>query len=93
MNILQLLAIDAMTRKQDREIVLGITPLSHVQGVVAIHSSIYLRDQMILHSKFDMQAALMSIKTYRINRLYVVSASVLQEIYVRAAFMLTKLSY
>ena len=27
---------------------------------------------MILHSKFDMQAALMSVKTHRINRLYVV---------------------
>ncbi|KAK5657867.1 hypothetical protein OQA88_2415 [Cercophora sp. LCS_1] len=70
-NILQLSAIERLSRK-DWEIVLGILPLSHVQGIVSSHTSVYLRDRIIMHTKFDMQAALGSVQTHRINRLYLV---------------------
>ena len=70
-NILQLSVMERLSRV-DREIVLGVLPLSHVQGVVASHSSVYLRDRIVMHSKFDMQAALGSIQTHKINRLYLV---------------------
>jgi hypothetical protein len=52
--------------------VLGIMPLSHVQGIVASHGSIYIRDRFILHSKFDMKEAMASIQAHRVNRLYLV---------------------
>jgi len=67
-----MMTLENMTRHRDFEVVLGITPLSHVQGIVSIHSSIYLRDRLILHPNFDMKAALTSIQTHRINRLYLV---------------------
>jgi len=70
-NILQLSVMERLSRG-DREIVLGVLPLSHVQGVVASHSSVYLRDRIVMHTKFDMQAALGSIQTHKINRLYLV---------------------
>jgi len=75
-NILQLSVIERLSRK-DSEIVLGVLPLSHVQGVVASHSSVYLRDRIVMHTKFDMQAALGSIQTHKINRLYLVIALLL----------------
>ncbi|KAL4912840.1 hypothetical protein BDW62DRAFT_215999 [Aspergillus aurantiobrunneus] len=54
------------------EVVLDILPFSHVQGIISALTHIYLRDQLIVHPTFDMKAALMSIQTHRINRLYVV---------------------
>ena len=66
--------IERLSRK-DWEIVLGVLPLSHVQGVVASHSSVYLRDRIVMHTKFNMQAALGSIQTHKINRLYLVLLS------------------
>ncbi|KAK4185838.1 hypothetical protein QBC35DRAFT_502786 [Podospora australis] len=70
-NILQLSVLERLSRSEF-EIVLGVLPLSHVQGIVASHCSVYLRDRIIVHSKFDMQAALASIQTFKINRLYLV---------------------
>ncbi|RDL36336.1 Uncharacterized protein BP5553_05688 [Venustampulla echinocandica] len=71
-NVLQVVALESTMRHRDVEVGLGVLPLSHVQGVIASHISIYLRDRLILHSKFDMKAAMASIQTYRINRLYLV---------------------
>ncbi|KAI5468183.1 putative AMP dependent ligase/synthetase [Mariannaea sp. PMI_226] len=71
-NIVQLMALENMTRDQDMKVTLGILPFSHVQGVVSSHSSIYIRDRLVLHATFDMQAALESVQTHRINRLYLV---------------------
>jgi acyl-CoA synthetase (AMP-forming)/AMP-acid ligase II len=71
-NVLQLGALENLVRRRDVDIVLGVTPLSHVQGIGASHASIYLRDRLILHSKFDMKEAMASIQTHRINRLYLV---------------------
>ena len=59
-------------RHRDIEIVLGVLPLSHALGLIVSHGTIYLRDRLILHTKFDMKAALMSIQMFRINRLYLV---------------------
>ncbi|KAF3015945.1 nrps [Neopestalotiopsis sp. 37M] len=70
-NILQLVALERISRK-GVEVVLGVLPLSHVQGIVSSHSSIYVRDRFIVHTKFDMQAALASIQAHRITRLYLV---------------------
>ncbi|ETS86314.1 hypothetical protein PFICI_00142 [Pestalotiopsis fici W106-1] len=72
LNILQVSALESTIRHRDVEIVLGVLPLSHVQGVIASHGTVYLRDRLILHTTFDMKAAMMSIQTYRINRLYLV---------------------
>ncbi|KAH6649109.1 putative amp dependent CoA ligase [Truncatella angustata] len=71
-NILQLVALERISRHRDVEVVLGVLPMSHVQGIVASHTSIYVRDHFILHTKFDMKETLASIQTHRINRLYLV---------------------
>ncbi|KAI0124121.1 hypothetical protein BJ170DRAFT_703556 [Xylariales sp. AK1849] len=71
-NILQLVALESILRHRDVEVVLGVLPLSHVQGIVASHTSIYVRDRFILHSKFDMKEAMTSIQTHHVNRLYLV---------------------
>ncbi|KAM0343555.1 hypothetical protein ACHAPU_008450 [Fusarium lateritium] len=71
-NILQLMTVESMSRHQDRLVTLGILPFSHVQGVVSSHTSVYARDRLVLHAKFDMQAALTSVQTHRINRLYLI---------------------
>lgn len=67
-------SIDSLTHNAGPEVVLGILPFSHVQGIIATLTHIYLCDQLIVHPTFDMKAALMSIQTHRINRLYVVPA-------------------
>jgi len=66
------MTLEDMSRKQDHLVTLGILPFSHVQGVVSSHTSVFLRDKLVVHSKFDMQAALASVQTHRINRLYLV---------------------
>ncbi|KAK3936082.1 hypothetical protein QBC46DRAFT_420408, partial [Diplogelasinospora grovesii] len=71
-NVLQLVTLESLVRHRDVEVVLGVTPLSHVQGIGASHASIYMRGRFILHSKFDMKEAMASIQTHRINRLYLV---------------------
>lgn len=71
-NILQLMTLEDLSRKQDHLVTLGILPFSHVQGVVSSHTSVFLRDKLVVHSKFDMQAALASVQTHHINRLYLV---------------------
>ncbi|KAK8110189.1 AMP dependent ligase/synthetase [Apiospora kogelbergensis] len=71
-NILQLVELEQITRRRDTEVVLGVMPLSHVQGIVSSHTSVYMRDRFILHTKFDMTQAMKSIQVHRINRLYLV---------------------
>ncbi|KAH8660630.1 putative AMP dependent ligase/synthetase [Xylariales sp. PMI_506] len=71
-NILQVVALESTMRKRDVDVVLGIMPLSHVQGIVASHGSIYLRDRYILHLKFDMKESMLSIQAHRVHRLYLV---------------------
>jgi acyl-CoA synthetase (AMP-forming)/AMP-acid ligase II len=71
-NVLQVVALESIVRHRDVEVVLGVLPLSHVQGIVASHGSIYVRDRFILHTKFDMKEAMASIQGHRINRLYLV---------------------
>ncbi|KAK6853651.1 AMP dependent ligase/synthetase [Apiospora arundinis] len=71
-NILQLIELEQITRRRDAEVVLGVMPLSHVQGIVSSHTSVYMRDRFILHTKFDMTQAMSSIQAHRINRLYLV---------------------
>lgn len=65
-------SIDSLTHNACPEVVLGILPFSHVQGIISALTHIYLRDQLIVHPTFDMKAALLSIQTHHINRLYVV---------------------
>lgn len=71
-NVLQVVALESTIRHRDVEVVLGIMPLSHVQGIVASHGSIYMRDRFILHTKFDMKEAMASIQAHHVNRLYLV---------------------
>ncbi|KAL4906202.1 hypothetical protein BDW74DRAFT_167361 [Aspergillus multicolor] len=73
-NILQMNAVASLSHNPAGEVALGCLPFSHVQGLVAALSHIYLRDQLIVHPTFDMKAVLMSIQVHRINRLYVVPA-------------------
>ncbi|KAI1333957.1 putative amp dependent CoA ligase [Xylariaceae sp. FL0016] len=71
-NILQLAKLERISRHRDVDVVLGVGPFSHVQGMIASHTSIYMRDRFILHSKFDIMQVMGSIQTHRINRLYLV---------------------
>ncbi|RDW86487.1 uncharacterized protein DSM5745_03129 [Aspergillus mulundensis] len=73
-NILQMNAVASLSHNPAGEVALGCLPFSHVQGLVAALSHIYLRDELIVHPTFDMKAVLMSIQVHRINRLYVVPA-------------------
>ncbi|KAL4884488.1 hypothetical protein BJY04DRAFT_225678 [Aspergillus karnatakaensis] len=75
-NALQATTLDGYATRQSPEVTLGILPLSHAYGLVAFTTLLYRRDSIVLHSKFDMPAALKSIQQYRIQRLYVVPALV-----------------
>ncbi|KAL2797320.1 putative AMP dependent ligase/synthetase [Aspergillus keveii] len=73
-NILQAATLDGYATRSSSEVTLGILPLSHAYGLVALNTLLYRRDTVILHARFDMPAALRSIQQYRIQRLYVVPA-------------------
>ncbi|KAL4966707.1 putative AMP dependent ligase/synthetase [Aspergillus stella-maris] len=75
-NILQAVTLDGFATRTAPEVTLGILPLSHAYGLVAISTLLYRRDTVILHARFDMPAALCSIQQYRIQRLYVIPAIV-----------------
>ena len=76
-NILQSAAFESFYKRGRTEVVVGILPLSHSYGLILGHLMAWRGDCTILHPRFDMQNMLASISKYKIERLYLVSKSVL----------------
>ena len=71
-NVLQVVTHERASRERKSEVTLGILPMSHVQGMISAHGSVYCHDPLVLHPKFDMKASLASVQAFHIQKLYVV---------------------
>ena len=77
-NVLQIAAFekpvrDARPVDSRTEVVLGLLPLSHIDGLVVIaQASTYRGDGVIILPKFELQTHLRAIQNYKIQTLFLV---------------------
>jgi len=76
-HVLMVAAFESPTRSKDqRDVVLGLLPQSHIYGLVVIcHDGMYRGDSIIVLPKFELLTLLESIQRFRINVLILVSTS------------------
>lgn len=77
-NVLQMSTFEKPVRDQwpasrNSEVGLGLLPLSHIYGLVAIaQTATYRGDEIIILPKFELDSYLHAIQKYKIESLYVV---------------------
>lgn len=75
-NVLQYTTYENPHRTEEREVCLGLTPLSHSFCLLLVsHNSVYRGDGVIVYPGFDLLQLLQGIETYRMNRLWMVSST------------------
>jgi acyl-CoA synthetase (AMP-forming)/AMP-acid ligase II len=66
-------------RQQDTQVALGLLPLSHIYGLVAIaHVAQYRGDELIVLQRFQLDQLLGAIEKFHIEELYVVPPIIVQ---------------
>ncbi|KAL2221098.1 4-coumarate-CoA ligase [Thermoascus aurantiacus ATCC 26904] len=78
-HVLMVAAFESPTRSKDqRDVVLGLLPQSHIYGLVVIcHDGMYRGDSIIVLPKFELLTLLESIQRFRINVLILVPPTII----------------
>jgi acyl-CoA synthetase (AMP-forming)/AMP-acid ligase II len=73
-HMLMVAAFEGPTRSPDqRDVILGLLPQSHIYGLVVIsHDGVYRGDSIIVMPKFELNTLLASIQRFKINVLIMV---------------------
>ncbi|KAF2468738.1 acetyl-CoA synthetase-like protein [Lindgomyces ingoldianus] len=71
-NVLQATIYEDVTKKGRSETATGVLPMSHAYGLEVAHIMLWRNDRLIVHPQFDMQAMIVAISKYHIQRLYLV---------------------
>ncbi|KAL1964906.1 hypothetical protein VTN77DRAFT_6259 [Rasamsonia byssochlamydoides] len=78
-HVLMMAAFESPTRRKDqRDVILGLLPQSHIYGLVVIcHDGVYRGDSIIVLPKFELVTLLESIQRFKINSLILVPPTVI----------------
>ncbi|KAF3763942.1 hypothetical protein M406DRAFT_51177 [Cryphonectria parasitica EP155] len=72
-NLMQARIHEAASGRSDqKDIALGILPLTHSYGLITQQAMLWRGDTLVLHPRFEMQSTLKSIMQFKINRLYII---------------------
>lgn len=73
-HVLMVATFESPTRRKDqRDVILGLLPQSHIYGLVVIcHDGVFRGDSIVVLPKFELLTLLESIQRFKINALILV---------------------
>jgi acyl-CoA synthetase (AMP-forming)/AMP-acid ligase II len=77
-HVLMVATFESATRRKDqRDVILGLLPQSHIYGLVVIcHDGVFRGDSIVVLPKFELITLLESIQRFKINALILVRLSI-----------------